>query len=356
MKKLGMLLLIVVIAGFCYFMFNNNKTATSDKPVFKIGIILPITGNLAQIGDISQILVGKIREEVKESPLDVQLVVEDNLTSVKNSVIQANKLINADKVNALFSMFTNFSTVVTPITNNHKILHVCVANDCDVASGQLNFANWQQNDVSAKKVIELLKQKNAKKIVIFTLEHTGYILISDALKKELDENDIAYEEFNFYPEERDFASIVDKASKIENVDYWFLNTMSPAIELIRKKMLEKNIDIPITGIQSFGTAEMPELFKGFEYVDAAKVNKETKDYVAARTSSTNITIPAYAYDSIKMIIKAAEDFYVQNGRVPTSEEMAESFLKMENYQGVVGNLYISPKRIIYSDTIITKVE
>ena len=359
MKKV-LLSILMLIVGIGVWVFNLDRcdveVVESERPQVKIGVILPITGNLAQIGGNSKVLVDKIREDVENSPIDFEFLVEDNDTAIKRTVMIANKFVNVDKVDAIFSMFTNFSTAVTPIATKAGLFHICVANDCEVASGSLNFANWQQNDVSAKKVVELMKGNGAKKVVIFTLEHSGYILIAQHVKEELDKNGIEWEEYNFNPSERDFASMVDKAYAINDVDYWFLNTMSPAIELVRKQMLEKNIDIPITGIQSFGTAEMPDLFKGFDYIDAAEVNDEIKEYVMSRTSSKNITIPAYAYDSLNMMVKVYEDFYEREDRIPSSEEAAQELLNMKEYYGSVGKVEIAPNRIIYSDTIVKQVE
>ncbi|MDR1026208.1 MAG: ABC transporter substrate-binding protein [Lactobacillus sp.] len=356
MKRIVVIVAIVAVAVLGFVLLKKDVGSQAGKPIVKIGVILPITGNLAQIGDNSRVLIEKIREDTKNSPINFKFIVEDNNTEVKRSVVIANKLVNADKVDAIFSMFTNFSTAVTPIATKAGLLHVCVANDCEVATGPLNFANWQQNDVSARKVTELMKDKGAKKVVIFTLEHSGYILIANAVKDEFAKNGIEYEEFFFNPSERDFVTMVDKAATIPDVDYWFLNTMSPAIELIRKQMLDKNITIPVTGIQSFGTAEIPDLFKGYEYIDAAEVSDEIKEYVMSCTGSKNITIPAYAYDSVNIMVKLYEDFYNREGRLPNSEEAAEELHRMNTYYGSVGAVHIAPNRIMYSDTVIKVVE
>ena len=101
---------------------------------------------------------------------------------------------------------------------------------------------------------------------------------------------------------------------------------------------------------------MPDLFKGFDYIDAAEVNEDIKEYVMSRTGSKNITIPAYAYDSLKIMVKAYENFYNREGRIPTSEEAAKELLDMGEYYGAVGRVEIAPNRIMYSDTIITQVK
>lgn len=356
MKKLLSLFLGLAITFSLSACGEKKEEQASEKPTIKIGVILPLTGNLSEIGENSKAAVEKIKSETKDRNVDFQIIVEDNNMDVKKTITAANKLITVDKVNAIVSAFTGPATAITQIANKNKILHICVANDCNVQSGELNFANWQHISVASKKVIELLKKHNAKKVVIFTLEDAGCSLVSENIRRDFEKEGIKFEEFRFNPSERDFSSIIDKATQVEDVDYWFLNTLSPAIELIRKQMILKNINIPITGIQTFGDAQDKSLFKGFEYVEAASVDEEIKKYIKEKTGSENVTVAAYIYDSVNMIIEQIEKYYKTNGKVPSSEEIARELIEMRDYNGAVRHVYIDPSRIMYSETVIRVLE
>ncbi len=365
MRKIILWVLIIILAGLWIWYFKDeiisssrNDNNTLNKPVFKIGVILPITGNISDVGESARVIVDKVRDEVKNSNIDFQFIVENNSMNVMRTINIANKLVSLDKVNAVVSAFTGPATAVTQIANKNKLLHICVANDCDIQSGPYNFANWQHISVASKKLIELLKKHNAKKVVIFTAENSGEAFISENIRKDFKENGIDWEEFRFNPSERDFSLTVFKASQVPDVDYWFLNTLSPALELIRKQMILKNIDLPITSIQTFGDAqdEHKPLFKGFEYVEAAAVIDDVKNYINEKLGSKNITVAAYVYDSLNMIVKVVEGFYEKNNKIPDGAEMTEGLLEIGNYNGAVGQVNITPDRIMYSETVITTLD
>ena len=364
MKKFLLLIVLLLIgfgvlqyrAGIAYNQPSRNYGTSVDKPVVKIGVIMPITGNLSEVGQSSNVAVDKVREETKDSPINFKFIVEDNAHDLKKSAIIASKLVDLDKASVVVSLFTGPATAVTSVTTPKNVLHICIANDCNIASGPLNFVNWQQMSVAAQKMVELLKSKNVRKIVIFTVEDAGNALISKHIRERFADNDIVFEEFRFNPTERNFTMIVEKAARIDNADMWFLNTISPGTELIRKLMIEKKIEIPVTTIQTFRNVEDKRLIKGFDYVDAAEIDNNFKSYIKDKTGSENVTIAAYTYDTLKMIVKLNEDFYKREERLPTPEEMAQELLAMKDYYGAVGHIEIAPNRVMYSDTVITTVK
>ncbi|MDR1026209.1 MAG: ABC transporter substrate-binding protein [Lactobacillus sp.] len=354
MKKLLASIIVVGLLSLLSSYVKNNVVLEPKRPIVKIGVVLPITGNLSDNGNTSNAVVEKVAQEVQESPVQFEFIVEDNAQDLKKTAMIANKFVNADEVSAVVSMFTGPGSVVTPVVTAKEVLHICIANDCNIAEGPLNFANWQQMSVASEKLIELLESKKVKKIVIFTMEDAGPVLVSKHVREAFENKGIKFVEYGFNPTERDFALMVEKAKK-DKADMWMLNTFSPAIELIRKAMIEKKIKTPVTSIQTFGDAEDKELIRGFDYVEAAEVSEEIKDYVMEKTGSANVTVAAYTYDTLKMIVKVNEDFYTREGRLPTGEEMAKELLDMKEYYGTVGHVEISPERIMYSDTVITQL-
>ena len=365
MKKYLLVVALLVLIGVVVGYYKAGVASTQqlpgsstsvNKPSVKIGVILPLTGNISEIGRTSMAAIDKVREDTKNSPINFEFAVEDNTHDLKKTAMIASKLIDLDKVDAVVSMFTGPATVVTQVATSKNIFHICIAGDCNVASGPLNFKNWQEMSVAAQKMVELLKSKNVRKVAIFTMQDAGCVLISKYIREEFAKNNIAFEELSFNSTERNFTMMVEKAAKIDDVDMWFLNTLSPGIELIRKLMIEKKIEIPVTSIVVFGDAEDKNLIKGFEYVEAAEPDSNFKNYIKDKTGSENVSTAAYAHDTLKMLVKVNEDFYSREGRLPTSPEMAKELLNMKNYHGVVGHIEIPLNRIMHSDMVIETVK
>ncbi|MFI3241257.1 MAG: ABC transporter substrate-binding protein [Alphaproteobacteria bacterium] len=348
MVKYFYFLLVILSLVAC----KKEEVVESAKPTVKIGVVLPLSGNLSDVGESAKLLTEKIIKETDNDLINFEIIVEDNVQDVKKTIGIANKFIFLDKVNAIVSAFSGPSSVVTPIANANDVFHLCVANDCNVSSSDTTFTNWQNIAVASNKMMKMLKDKNVKKIVLLTMNDTGNILISKQLNKDLLKNNIFFEEFKFNPQEKDFSFIVQKAASIKDVDYWFLNTLSPALELIKRQMIINKITTPITGIQTFSDAQDKSLFVGYDYVDAAPVDGKLKKYL----NRENITVAAYVYDSINMIIKGYNDFYKKHLKIPTAKELSQQLLKMKEYNGAVGLIKIPDDRIMVSETIITQVE
>ena len=170
----------------------------------------------------------------------------------------------------------------------------------------------------------------------------------------LDKHGIEYQEFFFSPDNRDFALMVQKALAF-GADYWILNSYSPGQDLLRKEMIEHQIDIPVVNIQCMGMSKNSQLFENQVFVDAPDGDKNFRTRMAEKTSSKTLNVPAYAYDIVNLIMQANEDFYNQTGRIADDYELAETLKKTKFYRGTVGQLEVQDNGIIKSPSIMKKI-
>ena len=170
----------------------------------------------------------------------------------------------------------------------------------------------------------------------------------------LDEKGIEYKEFYFNPGNRDFELMIQKALDF-GADYWILNSFSPEQDILRKKMIENKIDIPVVNIQCMKLSKNLQLFENQAFTDAPDGNKEFIERMAKKTSSKILNIAAYAYDIVNLIMLANEDFYAKNGRIANDYELADTLKKTKFYQGVVGELEVQDNGIIISPSVVKKI-
>ena len=211
MKKL----LISVLAALSLVACSEEK---SDKPVVKIGVMLPLSGEMAEFGKNSQYAVDFAVQDHKDSPIKFKIVFEDDMFTSSKAAVIANKFVNVDKVNAVVSTFSHVGSAVSPITNKAKVLHISLSNAANIAEGDLNFTNWQLVDVATKKMADYLVSQKSKKVVSFNMQSVGNEEVRVNTNKFLDKNKIKYKEFFFVPEDRDFALIIQKAKSFD-ADY-----------------------------------------------------------------------------------------------------------------------------------------
>lgn len=350
MKKLLLSLCAILALVAC----DNKKEQADNRPVVKIGVMLPMSGEIAEFGENSRYAIEFAVEDHKNSPIKFDIIFEDDTFTPSRAAVIANKFISVDKVDAIVSTFSPIGSAVSPIADKAKVFHMSLSNAVNVAEGELNFTDWQQLDIAAEKLVDYLVSQNCKKVVSFNQERVGNEEMRVKTNRFLDEHDIEYKEFYFSPENRDFALMIQKALPF-NADCWILNSYSPGQDILRKEMLERKIDIPVVNIQCMGMSKNLELFENQAFVDAPDGDKKFRDRMATKTSSKAINIPAYAYDIANLIMKANEDFYIKNGRIPNDYELAETLKKTKFYQGTVGQLEVQDNGIIKSPSVMKKI-
>ena len=353
MKKWLLSLCMVLALIACKDEKKQEATANA-KPVVKIGVMLPMSGELAEFGQNSLYAVEFAQEDHKDSPIKFDVIFEDDTFTPSRAAMIANKFISVDKVDAIVSSFSPIGSAVSPIADKAKVLHISLSNAANIAEGELNFTDWQQLDIAAKKLVDYLVSQKVKKVVSFNMETVGNEEMRVKTNHFLDEHGIKYEEFNFNPGNRDFELMIQKALAFE-ADYWILNSFSPEQDILRKKMIEQKIDIPVINIQCMKLTKNIQLFENQVYVDAPDGDKKFIERMAEKTSSKGLNIPAYAYDIVNLIMTANEDFYAKNGRIANDFELAETLKKTKFYDGIVGKLEVQDNGIIKSPSVIKKI-
>ncbi|MBP5698515.1 MAG: ABC transporter substrate-binding protein [Alphaproteobacteria bacterium] len=334
---------------------EKNEAATANtKPVIKIGVMLPMSGELAEFGQNSRYAVEFAQEDHKDSPIKFDIIFEDDTFTPSRAAMIANKFVSVDKVDAIVSTFSPIGSVVSPITDKAKVFHISLSNAVNIAEGELNFIDWQQLDIAAKKLVDYLVSQNCKKVVSFNQERVGNEEMRVKTNRFLDEYGIEYKEFYFNPDNRDFAMMMQKALSF-GADYWILNSYSPGQDILRKEMLEHNINIPVVNIQCMGMSKNLQLFDNQAFVDAPDGDERFIKRMAEKTSSKALNIPAYAYDIVNLIMTANEDFYTKNGRIADDFELAEILKKTKFYNGIVGELEVQENGIIKSPSVMKKI-
>ena len=352
MKKLILTLCLVLGLGACGE--KKPEDANDNRPVVKIGVMLPMSGEIAEFGENSRYAVEFAKEDHKDSPIKFDIILEDDTFTPSRAAMIANKFISVDKVDAIVSSFSPIGSAVSPIADKAKVLHISLSNAVNVAEGELNFTDWQQLDIAAKKLVDYLVSQNCKKVVSFNQERVGNEEMRVKTNRFLDEHGIEYKEFYFNPDNRDFALMIQKALPFE-ADYWILNSYSPGQDILRKDMIEHKINIPVVNIQCMGMSKNLQLFENQAFVDAPDGDKKFIERMAKKTSSKALNIPAYAYDIVNLIMTANEDFYAKNGRIANDFELAETLKKTKFYDGIVGKLEVQDNGVIKSPSVIKKI-
>lgn len=197
----------VVVIGY----FISTGPSQPSVQITKVGLILPLTGEVASLGENAKngasLAYNGLPENLKQK---IQLIFEDDNFQPKNTVSAFNKLTGSDNVNVVVCFTSGPCSAIAPLADQKKIPLIAVAS-----------APVQQDREFVIR-LEISTTEEAKKLLRF-IEEKGYtqiasvVAVQDGIQagyKELINNqgfsakEIASESVK--PDEKDFRTIIAK--------------------------------------------------------------------------------------------------------------------------------------------------
>ena len=117
------IVLIVIVAGF--FVLSKKSVPTSTGP-FKVGVILPLTGDAASYGEVMrniyQLAIKEVNDAGGVNGNKIELIIEDGKCDGTGGASAAQKLVNVDKVKVILGGFcSSESLAAVPIVESAKV-------------------------------------------------------------------------------------------------------------------------------------------------------------------------------------------------------------------------------------------
>ena len=181
---IGVIIIIIVIGGIWYGL--SREPAGEEGPV-KIGVIVPLTSNAADIGKSNrvamEIAVKEINEKGGINGREIQLIVEDSVgCDSKTAVTAMQKLVNIDKVVAVYSICSGVALSTHSVAEQGKVVHFGCASNPEVRElGDYMFRIVPADDFAGKVAAEYIKDKfGANRIAVLHCDNDWCVGIKDA--------------------------------------------------------------------------------------------------------------------------------------------------------------------------------
>lgn len=313
---IGLVVVILLIWGIASKMrstkqpqnTSSSSTKTTEQSSFKVGIILPLTGDAASYGEPGEKVFRLATEEVNNSGgvdgKKLELVVEDGKCNGKDATNAAQKLVNVDKVQVIIGGFcSSESLAAVPVAAQGKVAIMSIGSSSPALTGVSPYF-WRifPSDASQGSLGAEQANKRGYKKVAFLQEQLDYPLgiykAFDARFKELGGTTIKEE---FAPATTDFRTQLTKL-KAQNPDALFIDGQaSPATGRILKQLKD--------------LGWKPQLFINEATAGDSKAIMENKDLLegaigAEFTVDTNNTKFSHLLEAYKM--KFNEDLPFQS--------------------------------------------
>ncbi len=338
---------------------QTTPTATEvvkTQAVVKIGATLPLTGDVAFLGETSRNSMELALKEVQGTKYKYELVFEDDKLDAKLASTTTTKLIEVNDVDAIISLSSGTGNVVTPLAEQNKVIHFGIASDSNVANGEFNFIHWTPPDEEARLWVKKAQEAGYKKIALIVLQHPGAVAVVDAVKEHMKGTDMEFvSEQIFNGGEKDFRTMLIKL-KQSKPDAYMLMAFSPELDLIHKQLKELGVSAPLTSIEAFELSNDPSQFEGHWYVNAADPTGKYVDSYKTAYGKEPIFGGPNAYDIVKLIVESFEQAGKDPSVKPTPEEVAAALMQIKDFDGALGKLTVGEDGIVWSPAVVRMVQ
>ena len=329
MKKWLWVLCMVLAFVACK---DEKKVGTNTRPVIKFAALYPLSGDGAQYGETAQKVAEMFFEDFNQknpqAKYDYQVIFEDVQWSAAKTANAVKKVIDFDKVSAVFAISSSQGMVINPIAEQNKVIQLSYAVDSNVAKGKYNFTISTSISKIADMTIEKMKQHDVKKVAFITLaSDMASIKVAEEIASKLKQNNMEnVGEYMVNPQETDFVIMLEKIRK-SAPDIIVFEALPPIGDLILQRMKVLNINIPVTGIWTLTTLNDKALAEGAWFVDDGEATQEFVDEYNQKIDTKGTHYGEYMYTILTVLTNAFENAPAQKGQIPDTSDVIETMMK-----------------------------
>ena len=334
------IIVAVIVVGLVIFATKTNTGKTSGtKPVVTIGVTLPLTGDIAMLGQSNKnaIELAYSKFDTKNLKYSYKLVFEDDAFKPSLGATTAHKLISVDGASALISFGSPVGNVVSPIAEAAKIPHINdFASDPHVAIGEYNYVDYTPAYEDATLFIKELQKRGIKKIAFFgQQDNPGSAAIINAFLSGVKATDIQVVSTQMITTgTRDFRTQVEKVKNL-GADLYVLELSTPELELVTKQLRNAGINTAVSTMETFEFSDQLSLFEGMWYVNDADATQWFMDLYTKTYGQAPKFGAANGYDSLNMLVQSIES--AGDGvTIPTSAQINSKIANIKGFDGALG--------------------
>ena len=351
MKKL--ILTICLVLGMTACGEKKEATQETGKPVVKIGVTLPLSGDMSNVGEGVKNALQMLSEkwQAKDTKYQYDFIVENDLLKPQQAAINAQKFVNIDKVNVIVSVFGVVDRPVDEIANQNKVISLsCSYGKSSVPEYGINTGT--QNEEIYAKTLEQLKKRNVKTVALIG----SPIAVSEAIlgyfEKQLPKDNIqviANERFSLG--ETDYRLSIQKIERLKP-DYYLVFGFGAMNGIFPKQYHELTGKKNIASLGTFCGID-PKYFPPLNGVWSPYLLGASDDFEKeydARFHHRVESCSASLYDGMDMIITAFENTPVQEGKIlPDNLDVLKNVKKFKSWNGAFGRTTIQENGIVRSE-------
>ena len=347
MKQIRINTLVTLTVAFLATLALTFSACTNEKgksaEIIKIGAILPLTGNIAFIGENFRNGLSMRFEEKPQR--NMSIVYEDSKAQPKEAVSIVNRLLMDDYVKIIVTNLSSVTNAVMPILLNSQkpvVLMASLTSQSDLTSqSPYVFRYFLSSQDEVKAMTSYFKKAAIDNIGVLYLNDDFGEDAVNVLKKLFD-GEIVYED-TFTSSQKDFKSII---AKVKSLEHLYIIGYGPNYGLLVKQLREfgykgriyafSSLNSPIV-LNTAGDAARGVVFTGTTFDPGSPSNDVADSFVQSYKNRYN-KLPdhyaAYGYDIGAILANLAKTTAAK------PEQLKAELLSLGHFTGVFGETTI----------------
>lgn len=336
------LLAVVLVSSF--FGSWLSPSLADESGSFHVGVIIPLTGDLADYGSSIQRGIQIARSETPAAFSHIQFAYEDSKYEGKTAVTALEKLRASNATDLFYLWGVSPTEAILPITEARK-LPVIVETTLKESTTRKKYVirAARTGERIAKALAAELKKRGFSSVSFLNAEIPFYNDILQHLEALLPEQGISITKIHrLLPSENDLRHYIPKLHQQKN-DALGLFLLPAQFISFYKEALQAKLSVPTFSADIIGSDSIiqacPNNINGTFFTEVGVTPEFRKLYEAKFGKDGHIGHAAQAYD-VAIILR---DLFGKLDRRPSNDEIMKAIAEMSPRQGATGD-------ISYTDT------
>lgn len=325
-----------VLAIFSTFFFAQLAYAeSSEAPILKVGVIVPLTGEGASWGNsFRNGMLLALEELSPEDRRRVQFIFEDDQLSASKAVSALTKLVTHDHIQAVINLSSGTANALAPIVERQGIVLLAVASDPKIVNGRrFAFNFWVTPEAEAQAMIPEALRRKYKNVVRLTTIHEGAFAVRNAMDA-VNQGRIKFGiDEEYAPDNKDFRTVLAKIKARKDFDAIHPILFPGQLSTFTKQARSMGIELPFFGWEFFEDANEVKnsagTMIGAWYVNADDSRGDFDQRYLKMFPGASLYTAANGNDAVLLFIAAAK-------KNPSSDGAREFLAQLKDFQGALG--------------------
>ena len=306
-------IIVLVLIGWGISSYKKQPQANSES--IKIGAILPLSGDLADIGqEINRGALIAV-DELQSQGIKVDYISEDDQFDFKKTASAAQKLTTIDKVDAVFTAIGEQAEPIAKIFNAAKVplLVAWDSNNNLKKLGDYIFSTGFSSEGSGEKMADFAREKLglSKVALVSHVDAVADIIVDAFVKKFSNFGGTVISKDRVSADTTDYRSVITKI-KNEKADGVYTIFLPPANGLFAIQSKQLGLSVTIMAADAIQDSEISQAGSAIEgwymhYMYTESPDKLTKLYEQKfGQGPASIVYASFGYDSVVVLAEAGK--------------------------------------------------